>query len=88
MALRVGLDHIKRGYNDIIGVPDGEQPYEGPTLVLRGSDSHYVADDMLPTLRDVLPRARVVTLKNAGHWLHADKPDAFQQAVMAFIAAQ
>jgi|TARA_R110000851_G_scaffold1468_11_gene5468 esterase len=88
MALRVGLDYIKRGYNDIIGVPDGEQPYEGPTLVLRGSDSHYVADDMLPTLRDVLPRARVVTLKNAGHWLHADQPDAFQQAVMAFIAAQ
>jgi esterase len=88
MALRVGLDQIKRGYSDIIGVPDGEQPYEGPALVLRGGDSHYVADDMLPTLREVLPRARVVTLKNAGHWLHADQPEAFQQAVMAFIDAQ
>ncbi|PKG49295.1 MULTISPECIES: alpha/beta fold hydrolase [Halomonadaceae] len=88
MALRVGLDQIKRGYSDIIGVPDGEQPYDGPALVLRGGDSHYVADDMVPALREVLPRARVVTLKNAGHWLHADQPEAFQQAVMAFIDAQ
>lgn len=88
MALRVGLDQIKRGYNDIIGVPDGQQPYDGPVLVLRGGESHYVADDMLPALREVLPRARVVTLKNAGHWLHADQPEAFQQAVVAFIDAQ
>tara|TARA_R110002012_G_scaffold59332_2_gene154966 strand:+ start:1084 stop:1896 length:813 start_codon:yes stop_codon:yes gene_type:complete len=88
MALRVGLDQIKRGYSDIIGEPDGEQPFEGPSLVLRGADSHYVADDMLPTLRDVMPRVRVVTLKNAGHWLHADQPEAFQQAVSAFIDAQ
>ena len=85
MALRVGLDNIKHGYSDIIGLPDGEKPYDGPSLVLRGSDSHYVADDMLPVLREVLPRARVVTLKNAGHWLHADQPEAFQQAVDAFI---
>lgn len=87
MALRVGLDYIKRGYSDIIGLPDGDQPYAGPTLVLRGSDSHYVADNMLPALREVLPRARVVTLKNAGHWLHADQPEAFQQAVDVFIQA-
>lgn len=88
MALRIGLDQIKRGYSDIIGVPDGEQPYEGPALVLRGSESHYVADDMLPALREVMPRARVVTLKNAGHWLHADQPEAFQQAVDVFVSAQ
>lgn len=88
MALRVGLDQIKRGYSDIIGVPDGEQPYDGPALVLRGGDSDYVADDMLPTLREMLPHVRVVTLKDAGHWLHADQPEAFQQAVMAFIDAQ
>ncbi|TVP51458.1 MAG: alpha/beta fold hydrolase [Halomonas sp.] len=87
MALRVGLAHIKSGYGDIIDVPDGDRPYEGPTLILRGGDSHYVADDMLPAAREMLPRARVVTLKNAGHWLHADQPEAFQQAVDAFIQA-
>ncbi|MBZ5487828.1 alpha/beta fold hydrolase [Halomonas aquamarina] len=85
MELRVGLDEIKRGYSDIIGPPAGDVPFEGPTLVLRGSESHYVTDDMLPALRAVLPKARVVTLKQAGHWLHAEQPEAFQQAVDAFI---
>ena len=88
MGVRVGLDEIQRGYEAIIGEPDGDSPFEGATLVLRGANSHYVSDDMLPALREVLPRARLVTLKNAGHWLHADQPDAFQQAIDAFIAAQ
>ncbi len=87
MAVRVGLEEIQRGYEAIIGRPDGDQSYDGPTLVLKGADSHYVTDDMLPALREVLPRARIVTLKNAGHWLHADQPEAFQQAIDTFIDA-
>ena len=85
LDLRIGLDEIQRGYGDIIGLPAGIGPYEGPSLVLRGAQSHYVTDDLLPALREVLPGARVVTLKNAGHWLHAEQPEAFQQAVEAFI---
>lgn len=85
LGLRVGLDEIQRGYSDIIGLPAGNSPFEGPTLVLRGAESHYVTDDMLPALRDILPKARVVTLKQASHWLHAEQPEAFQQAVDAFI---
>ncbi|MBE0464574.1 MAG: alpha/beta fold hydrolase [Halomonadaceae bacterium] len=85
LGLRIGLDEIQRGYGDIIGLPAGDGPFEGPTLVLRGAESHYVTDDLLPALREVLPGARVVTLKNAGHWLHAEQPEAFQQAVEAFI---
>ncbi|MFC7367965.1 alpha/beta fold hydrolase [Vreelandella zhaodongensis] len=88
MEVRVGLDEIQRGYETIIGKPDGDRAFDGPTLVLKGADSNYVADDMLPALREVLPKARIVTLKNAGHWLHADQPEAFQQAIDAFIAAQ
>jgi esterase len=88
LTLRIGLDAIMAGYDDVIGEPAGEIPYEGPTLVLRGADSGYVSDDMLPALRNVLPQARMVTLKNAGHWLHADQPEAFQKAVEAFLASQ
>lgn len=87
LALRVGLDEIKAGYPDIIGEPDGEGAYEGPTLLLRGDASHYVTNDMLPAVRAILPRVRVVTIKQAGHWLHADQPAAFQQAVSSFLAA-
>ncbi|NOG31128.1 alpha/beta fold hydrolase [Halomonas sp. TBZ9] len=88
MGLRVGLEQIIKGYPDIVTVPAGDQPYYGPCLVLRGANSDYVSDAMLPALKQVLPNARVVTLKEAGHWLHADQPQAFQQAVESFVAAQ
>lgn len=84
MGWRLGLDHIEAGYEDIRGLPDGEGAYDGPALVLRGSRSNYVGDDMLPAVRDIMPRAELVTLE-AGHWLHAEQPTAFQAAVNDFI---
>lgn len=88
MTLRVGLDEIRRGYDAIIGLPAGDAPYQGPTLVLRGENSLYVTDEMLPALKEMLPAANVITLKDAGHWLHADQPEAFQEAVATFIRAR
>lgn len=85
MAWRVGLDAIEADYEAIRGVPEGEAPYEGPTLVIRGSRSTYVTDAMLPGLREVLPQAEIETLE-AGHWLHAEQPEAFQAAVGDFMA--
>lgn len=81
---RVGLDEIETDYAAIAAEPAGKSAYRGPTLVLRGGQSDYVSDALLPQLREVLPNAEIVTL-NAGHWLHAEAPEAFQQAVNAFL---
>lgn len=84
LRLRIGLDEIQEDYETIMGEPAGEGAFQGPTLVLRGARSRYVTDEMLPALREVLPRAEVETLE-AGHWLHAEQPKAFQTAVNAFL---
>ncbi|MCE8019105.1 alpha/beta fold hydrolase [Halomonas sp. MCCC 1A11036] len=88
LTLRLGLDQIEAGYTDIMQAPAGKGAFEGPTLVLRGGRSHYVPDSALPGLREALPQARLVTLEEAGHWLHAEQPEAFQSAVNDFLAAQ
>lgn len=87
LRLRIGLDEIERDYDAIMQAPAGEGAFEGPTLVLRGGRSPYVTDEMLPVLREVLPEATVVTLEEAGHWLHAEQPEAFQAAVNDFLAS-
>lgn len=86
LCLRLGLDEIQAGYEDIIGLPAGEEAFDGPALVIRGSRSAYVLDEWLPAVYAVLPRAEVVTL-DAGHWLHAEQPDAFQHSVNKFLAS-
>ncbi|SHF73245.1 esterase [Modicisalibacter ilicicola DSM 19980] len=84
MRWRVGLDEIDDAYEDVAAAPAGEGAYHGPTLVLRGAHSDYVSDERLSDLKDVLPEAEIETL-DAGHWLHAEVPEAFQQAVNAFL---
>jgi len=84
LVLRLGLDEIQDDYESIMGEPAGGEPFTGPTLVLRGSASHYVADEHLAALHEVLPKARLVTLE-AGHWLHAEQPEAFREAIDAFL---
>lgn len=84
MRWRMGLDQIQAGYEDIRSEPAGDTPYQGPSLVLRGGQSPYVTDEMLPRIREVLPKAELVSL-DAGHWLHAERPEAFQAEVDAFL---
>ncbi len=84
LRLRIGLDEIQEDYETLMAAPAGEGAFAGPTLVLRGARSRYVTEEMLPALREVLPRAEIETLQ-AGHWLHAEEPAAFQAAVNAFL---
>ncbi|MEC9482819.1 MAG: alpha/beta fold hydrolase, partial [Halomonas sp.] len=87
MRWRVGLDEIEAAYPRIVAEPAGEGAYEGPALLLRGAQSNYVTDDMLPEVRRLLPQVQVETLA-AGHWLHAETPEAFQAAVNRFLDAR
>jgi len=36
-------------------------------------------------IHKLFPRAEIRSLLNAGHWLHADAPEAFLQAVQNFL---
>lgn len=68
-------------------VAEGVGPgrFDGPTLVVRGGRSRYVPDDAWPAVLERFPNARLVTVPDAGHWVHADAPDALFDAVAAFL---
>lgn len=86
-AWRIGLEHIIAGMPDILDWPVRTVTYEGRTLFVAGETSPYIRDEHRPAIRALFPRSRVVTLKGAGHWLHADNPGGFNQVVEAFLAA-
>lgn len=55
--------------------PD-ERRYEGPALFIRGTNSHYVPDDVLPTIGRFFPRFHLQDVE-AGHWVISENPDGF-----------
>ncbi len=85
---RLNLEAIEASLPALAGWPEPEEgPYPGPTLFVAGGRSDYVRPEHRPAMRALFPAARVVTLKEAGHWVHADDPEGFIGVVEAFIQA-
>lgn len=57
-----------------------------PTLLVRGLQSDIVSDEGVAELRATLPGLEVVDVSGAGHMVAGDKNDAFNAAVLSFLA--
>ncbi len=84
---KLNLEALGREMPKIMNFPDVAGRYEEATLFLRGANSAYVKPEMTGAIRLLFPKAEFVVLEGAGHWLHAEKPRAFQAAVQAFLRA-
>ncbi len=85
---RIGLDAIAAGLPEIEGWPGaGALAYPGPALFIAGERSDYIRPKHRPAIRALFPAARFATLKDAGHWLHADNPEGFVAILEGFLAA-
>ncbi|MCH8953689.1 MAG: alpha/beta fold hydrolase, partial [Proteobacteria bacterium] len=62
-----------------------EAAYEGPAFFLHGGASPYVAPETHPRIRALFPDAEIEALPGAGHWLHAEQPEAFLGKVEGWL---
>ncbi|HEY0837650.1 MAG TPA: alpha/beta fold hydrolase [Azospirillum sp.] len=83
---RINLDAIGAGMEELIGFPDmGGRRYDGPALFIGGGASDYITPDSEPAIRRHFPAAEIAMVPNAGHWVHAERPDEFADLVEAFL---
>lgn len=73
---------------EIMGFPDGLPAggYGGPVRCLRGETSDYVGAEGAVALGRLFPGATIATVPGAGHWPHAERPDAFLPLLRAALA--
>ncbi len=83
---KLNLEALADQMPQIMGFPDPAGTFKGPTLFLCGATSDYVRDTHLPLIRAWFPEARRQQVAGAGHWLHAEAPKPFGDAVEAFLA--
>ena len=85
---RLNLEAIEAALPALAGWPlPDDGPYRGPALFLAGGRSDYIRPESREAIRALFPASRVVTLKEAGHWVHADDPEGFIGVAEAFIPA-
>ena len=85
LGLRLNLEVLRQRMEEIGAALAEGMRYEGPVLFLRGGESDYVGPQDLPGILGHFPNARLKTLEGAGHWLHADTPEAFLEASLEFM---
>ena len=78
---------LEQAHKELLKAPSSLEPVDTRTLFIRGSLSDYVTDQNLAVARALFPRSRVLTFKGVGHWLHAEKPEQFVQAVLQFLVS-
>jgi len=72
-------------YDNIVGwqpVP----AWQSPTLFIRGGHSPYVTEAYRDALLAQFPQARAHVIAGAGHWVHAEKPEAVLRAIRRYLS--
>ena len=85
-AWRPNLEVLLHNMRNITGFELGtNEYYDRPTLFIYGTGSNYVNSEHGETIARHFPAARFEGLEGAGHWMHAEQPQAFIQACEAFL---
>lgn len=82
---KFNLAALQNNYAELGAAVESSGTFEKPTLFLRGEKSDYVSAEDLPQIQRLFPRVEVVTIPDAGHWLHAEAPEIFLKHVREFL---
>jgi esterase len=56
-----------------------------PTLFVRGSNSKYIQEEDIQLIHTIFSNVSIVTVEGSGHWVQAEKPKEFLEAVKKFL---
>ena len=83
--LKININAIKANYESHLSAAPQCEIFTGPCLFLKGENSDYIDQQQLPIIQSIFPKSSVQTVDAVGHWLHAEKPELFNQMVLQFI---
>jgi pimeloyl-ACP methyl ester carboxylesterase len=84
---RINLAALEANMAPLLDFPTNlpEAAFEGPAYFLHGGASPYVPPETHPRIRALFPDAEIEALAGAGHWLHAEQPEAFLARVEGWL---
>lgn len=84
-AWKLNLPVLAEQMPVIMGFPQLGLRFDGPTLFLAGGASDYLDAANWAKAQEMFPKAVRAILPGVGHWLHAEAPGPFVEAVEAFL---
>ncbi|WP_412561723.1 alpha/beta fold hydrolase [Winogradskyella sp. MIT101101] len=85
LGLRMNLEVLKEQVSEVGEALPVHATFDKETLFLRGDKSEYIGETDETIINRHFPNSKIVTITNAGHWLHAENSKEFYDVVMEFI---
>lgn len=82
---KVNLDVVIANIERIGETYSFESPQELNTLFIRGEKSDYILNEDRALLKQHFPNSNLVTIKDAGHWVHAEQYDNFIKVLVGYL---
>lgn len=80
---KMNLPVIADNYEDnIMGGSNLSESVEVPTCFIKGERSNYISANDLQLLNNTFTEYEIISIDNAGHWVHADNPERLLQVVI------
>ena len=83
---RINLNAIITNYDEILQGQYSASGFEGKTLFIKGGDSDYILPVHRQKVLSLFPAASLQVISNAGHWVHAQKPELVTRTLLRFLS--
>ena len=85
LAWQANIDAIENGMANIMTFPDfADTTFDKPTRFVIGGTSDYVQPGHRDKIMSLFPNASHSVIKDAGHWVHAEKPAEVMAEISTF----
>ncbi|WP_297986312.1 alpha/beta fold hydrolase [uncultured Chryseobacterium sp.] len=85
LAWRFNLKTLSEKYEQFVSNAIKYGVFSGETLFIAGEKSNYILPQDEFQIKQQFPHASIIKIKNAGHWVQAENPKDFNEAVKDFI---
>jgi pimeloyl-ACP methyl ester carboxylesterase len=84
LAWRVNFPVLSAAMPEILGALPEKEVFT-PTLFVRGALSNYIEAEDFPVIETYFPDSQIISIENAGHWVHAESPEDFFHRTLEFL---
>jgi pimeloyl-ACP methyl ester carboxylesterase len=85
LAFRFNLASLTENNSEVGAALPAFTVFENQTLFLKGQNSDYITANEAATIAAHFINSKIIEIKNAGHWLHAENPAQFYEEVCSFL---
>lgn len=84
-AWKLNLEAIEKAIEKVGAGMEDHVSFDGSSQFIAGGKSDYITKEDHALIHSYFPNAQIETINDAGHWVHAEKPQELCKMVIEFL---